>query len=121
VQVIKSLLENAAETLTRATDRDNADWQKFQLGIAATYKQLALQLEPIMRSSTNRRKIGPDQASFPAWTSADAGSERRQTRCREPEEWSRRRRRLRAVENPDDQLAAAGRATHGSINFLRIA
>ena len=47
-QVIESLLENAAETLTRAADRDNADWQKFHLGIAAAYKELALQLEPIM-------------------------------------------------------------------------
>jgi len=47
-QVIESLLANAAETLTRATDRDDADWQKFHLGIAAAYKELALQLEPIM-------------------------------------------------------------------------
>ena len=47
-QVIEGLLENAAETLTRAADRDNADWQKFHLGIAATYKELALQLERIM-------------------------------------------------------------------------
>ena len=47
-QVIESLLANAAETLTRATDRDDAVWQKFHLGIAAAYKELALQLEPIM-------------------------------------------------------------------------
>jgi len=47
-QVIESLLANAAETLTRATDRDDTDWQKFHLGIAAAYKELALQLEPIM-------------------------------------------------------------------------
>ena len=81
-QVIESLLENAAETLTRATDRDNADWQKFHLGIAAAYKELALQLEPIMSVQAQiDEKNGPDQASFPAWTSADAGSERRQTRC----------------------------------------
>ena len=47
-QVIESLLANAAETLTRATDRDDADWQKFHLGIAAAYKELAFHLEHIM-------------------------------------------------------------------------
>ena len=47
-QVVESLLQNAAEALTRATNCNDADWQKFHLGTAAAYKELALQLEPIM-------------------------------------------------------------------------
>ena len=47
-QAVESLLENAAEALTRATDCDDADWQKFHLGTAAACKELALQLEPLV-------------------------------------------------------------------------
>jgi len=47
-QAVESLLENAAEALTRATDCDDADWQKFHLGTAAACKELALQLEPFV-------------------------------------------------------------------------
>ena len=47
-QAVESLLENAAEALTRATDCDDADWQKFHLGTAAACKELALQLVPLM-------------------------------------------------------------------------
>ena len=47
-QVVESLLENAAEALTRATDCDDADWQKFHVGTAAACKELALQLVPLM-------------------------------------------------------------------------
>ena len=44
----RKLVESAAEALTRATDCDDADWQKFHLGTAATYKEWALQLEPLV-------------------------------------------------------------------------
>ena len=47
-QAVESLLESAAETLARATDCNDADWQKFHLGTAAAYKEWALQLESIM-------------------------------------------------------------------------
>jgi hypothetical protein len=47
-QVVESLLESAAETLARAMDCDDADWQKFHLGTAAACKELALQLEPLV-------------------------------------------------------------------------
>jgi hypothetical protein len=47
-QAVESLLENAAEALTRATDCDDADWQKFHLGTAAACKELALQLKPLV-------------------------------------------------------------------------
>src|SRR5262245_56228733 len=47
-QALEGLLENAAETLNRAMDRNDADWQKFHLGTAAAYKELARQLEPLV-------------------------------------------------------------------------
>ena len=47
-QAVESLLENAAEALTRARKCDDADWQKFHLGTAAACKELALQLEPLV-------------------------------------------------------------------------
>ena len=41
-------LENAAEAFTRATNCNDADWQKFHLGTAAACKEWALQLEPLV-------------------------------------------------------------------------
>ena len=47
-QVVESLLQNAAEALTRATNCNDADWQKFHLGTAAAYKEWALQLQSLV-------------------------------------------------------------------------
>ena len=47
-QVVESLLQNAAEALARATDCNDADWQKFHLGTAAAYKEWALQLQSLV-------------------------------------------------------------------------
>jgi hypothetical protein len=47
-QALEGLLENAAEALNRAMERNDADWQKFHLGTAAAYKEWARQLEPLV-------------------------------------------------------------------------
>jgi hypothetical protein len=47
-RAVESLLEKAAEALTRATNCNNADWQKFHLGTAAAYKEWALQLQSLV-------------------------------------------------------------------------
>ena len=47
-QVVESLLQNAAEALTRARDCNDADWQKFYLGTALAYEEWALQLQSLV-------------------------------------------------------------------------
>ena len=51
-QVVESLLQNAAEALTRARDCNDADWQKFYLGTALAYEEWALQLQSLVGIQT---------------------------------------------------------------------
>ena len=47
-QAVETLYAGATEALTRAANCDDPDWQKFHLGIAAAYKEWALQMEPLV-------------------------------------------------------------------------
>jgi len=70
-QAVESLLENAAEALTRATDCDDADWQKFHLGMRMLVDPLTLSAVGITAGIQQKAN------SFPEFGQGTAGYAKR--------------------------------------------